>query len=221
VGFPLFLGIDDVLEAPGFCRPRQEVPSAANFKTPNPTTPHRRICSPTGATRRCPVHHSRFPPSNRTVFAFDVYTSSAGLLAGNCVAADSQRIGPGRPRSLSGPGAVVIMQRVSALLPSWDKTKTSAANTNTTPAAKSRPSLVPVSLDKVFGWAGSSARRASNAAAAPVPASFGREAYWPTTLDKECEKAARILKSFCSTCNQIPNSQLLLTLFRLRWFFCC
>lgn len=91
------------------------------------------------------------------------------------------------------------MQRVSALLPSWDKTKTSAANTNSS-SAKSRPSLVPVSLDKVFGWAGSNARRASNAAAAPEPASYGREAYWPTTLDKECEKAARILKSFCSTC---------------------
>ncbi|OIW28379.1 hypothetical protein CONLIGDRAFT_374699 [Coniochaeta ligniaria NRRL 30616] len=88
------------------------------------------------------------------------------------------------------------MQRVSALLPSWDKNKTNAANTNST--TKSRPSLVPVSLDKVFGWAGSSARRASNATASPVPASYEREAYWPTTLDKECEKAARILKSFCT-----------------------
>lgn len=88
------------------------------------------------------------------------------------------------------------MQRVSALLPSWDKTKTSAANKNTT--TTKRPSLVPVSLDKVLGWAGSSGKRSSSAASAPVPTSYGREAYWPTTLDKECEKAARILKSFCS-----------------------
>jgi len=27
---------------------------------------------------------------------------------------------------------------------------------------------------------------------------IGSEAFWPTTLDKECDKAARILKSFCS-----------------------
>lgn len=26
----------------------------------------------------------------------------------------------------------------------------------------------------------------------------GSEAFWPTTLDKESDKAARILKSFCS-----------------------
>lgn len=27
---------------------------------------------------------------------------------------------------------------------------------------------------------------------------LGSEAFWPTTLDKESEKAARILRSFCS-----------------------
>jgi hypothetical protein len=27
---------------------------------------------------------------------------------------------------------------------------------------------------------------------------LGSEAFWPTSLDKECDKAARILKSFCS-----------------------
>jgi hypothetical protein len=28
---------------------------------------------------------------------------------------------------------------------------------------------------------------------------LGAEAFWPTTLDKESDKAARILRSFCST----------------------
>lgn len=28
---------------------------------------------------------------------------------------------------------------------------------------------------------------------------LGSEAFWPTSMDKECDKAARILKSFCST----------------------
>jgi hypothetical protein len=27
---------------------------------------------------------------------------------------------------------------------------------------------------------------------------LGSEAFWPTSLDKECDKAARILQSFCS-----------------------
>lgn len=27
---------------------------------------------------------------------------------------------------------------------------------------------------------------------------LGSEAFWPTTMDKECDKAARILRSFCS-----------------------
>ena len=27
---------------------------------------------------------------------------------------------------------------------------------------------------------------------------LGSEAFWPTTIDKESEKAARILRSFCS-----------------------
>jgi len=28
---------------------------------------------------------------------------------------------------------------------------------------------------------------------------IGSEAFWPQAMDKECDKAARILKSFCST----------------------
>lgn len=31
---------------------------------------------------------------------------------------------------------------------------------------------------------------------------IGSEAFWPTTLDHESDKAARILKSFCSMCGQ-------------------
>jgi hypothetical protein len=88
------------------------------------------------------------------------------------------------------------MQRVSALLPSWDRPK-SIIHNNT--AAK-----VPGALDKVRGWAekiavpvGSRMSVATNGTTSAAPARFGRETYWPTTLDKECDKAARILKSFC------------------------
>ncbi len=58
----------------------------------------------------------------------------------------------------------------------WSKTKTGSK----------------VGFDKVWGWAdklGAPENRLSNR--------LGSEAFWPTTLDKESEKAARILKSFC------------------------
>lgn len=50
------------------------------------------------------------------------------------------------------------------------------------------------SFDKLWGWAdklGAPVNRLSN--------KLGSEAFWPTTLDKESDKAARILRSFCST----------------------
>ena len=49
-------------------------------------------------------------------------------------------------------------------------------------------------FDKIWGWAdklGGPVNRLSN--------KLGSEAFWPTTLDKESDKAARILRSFCST----------------------
>ncbi len=69
------------------------------------------------------------------------------------------------------------MQKVSAKLPSWDTTKTQSKK----------------GFDKVWGWAdklGAPVNRLSNR--------IGSEAFWPTTLDKESAKAARILRSFCS-----------------------
>ncbi|KAI1876781.1 uncharacterized protein JN550_000853 [Neoarthrinium moseri] len=79
------------------------------------------------------------------------------------------------------------MQRVSALLPSWDRTSTSTTSRNSAGSGKT-------SLDKVRGWADkipSPVNRLSTSS------KVGREVYWPSTLDKECDKAARILNSFC------------------------
>ncbi|CAK7233634.1 hypothetical protein SEUCBS140593_008667 [Sporothrix eucalyptigena] len=148
------------------------------------------------------------------------------------------------------------MQRVSSLLPSWDRAKTAdgannASNTGNTGSAGSNAAPAAAtnsiaanstgfgfnsnnnrsstsssisnannrnssnssqlrggrSIGKVFGWAERISGHKSltvsptiaNAAATPSPSGqMGREAYWPTTLDRECEKAARILKSFCT-----------------------
>ncbi|KAK3353639.1 hypothetical protein B0T25DRAFT_218572 [Lasiosphaeria hispida] len=94
------------------------------------------------------------------------------------------------------------MQRVSALLPSWDRSKThNAASTTTTSPPVPAKTRAPLALDKVFGWAEKIAvpvHRISISTVPAPPARYVRETYWPTTLDKECDKAARILKSFCT-----------------------
>ncbi|KXJ95861.1 hypothetical protein Micbo1qcDRAFT_172165 [Microdochium bolleyi] len=83
------------------------------------------------------------------------------------------------------------MQRVSALLPSWDRSRSNST-------ASSKPSL-----DKVRGWADklpSSVNRLS-------AGRHSRDALLPTALDKECEKAARILKSFCYDGFAMPDDR--------------
>jgi lipid-binding SYLF domain-containing protein len=74
------------------------------------------------------------------------------------------------------------MQRVSSLLPSWEKRNSGSKGGG------------------IFGC--------SNRSSAPNPLSklnvalannrVQREALWPATLDHECDKAARIVKSFCA-----------------------
>lgn len=73
------------------------------------------------------------------------------------------------------------MQRVTSLLPSWDRTKKGSKK----------------GFDKAWGWAdklGAPINKLTN--------KIGSEAFWPTTLDKESDKAARILRSFCSECSR-------------------
>ncbi|KAM0294750.1 hypothetical protein ACHAO9_001187 [Fusarium lateritium] len=88
------------------------------------------------------------------------------------------------------------MQRVSAFLPSWDKR-----------SSNSRAGL--------FGWssnrsstsisiANSNSLSRINTLAANASGRVQREAFWPATLDLECEKAARILKSFSTDGYLVP-----------------
>ncbi|KAI1749392.1 hypothetical protein F4782DRAFT_308248 [Xylaria castorea] len=84
------------------------------------------------------------------------------------------------------------MQRVSSLLPSWDRNRSSASSYTSSHVRKN-------SVEKVRGWADK------------IPSSrssrLAKEAFWPTTLDRECEKAARILKSFCSDGFSTPDER--------------
>ncbi|KAK4125476.1 hypothetical protein N657DRAFT_631773 [Parathielavia appendiculata] len=93
------------------------------------------------------------------------------------------------------------MHRVSALLPSWDRSRQSSPSTLRNPSTPSTPAppRTPGALDKVFGWAEKivPTNRNSTTKSTLPPTRYGRETYWPTSLDKECDKAARIIKSFC------------------------
>jgi hypothetical protein len=50
---------------------------------------------------------------------------------------------------------------------------------------------------KISSKAGSPLNKAANL--------IGAEGWWPTTMDKECAKAARILHSFTSKCCHLPG----------------
>lgn len=77
------------------------------------------------------------------------------------------------------------MEKVKSKLPSWSTTKTQSKK----------------GFDKAWGLLdklGAPVNRWTN--------KIGSEAFWPTTLDKESYKAARILRSFCSKlCRPFPG----------------
>ncbi|KAI2471243.1 hypothetical protein F4781DRAFT_129492 [Annulohypoxylon bovei var. microspora] len=101
------------------------------------------------------------------------------------------------------------MQRVSALLP-WDRSRTSTSvngstitNTNTNTNINTNGHTRKNSVDIVRGWADkipSPVNRLSTSR-------LSRDAFLPTSLDKECDKAARILKSFCSDGFSTPDDR--------------
>ncbi|KAM3429803.1 hypothetical protein MY4824_008028 [Beauveria thailandica] len=82
------------------------------------------------------------------------------------------------------------MQRVSSFLPSWDKRTSSGG-------AKNNSGLFGWGAKSVSGPAAPSKLSPTINAAKANNARIKREAFWPATLDQECDKAARILKSFC------------------------
>lgn len=105
------------------------------------------------------------------------------------------------------------MQRVSGFLPSWER-RPSASKASAQPPANSFTNRISSNgglASAFFGW-GARAPSVPNDSntltvkklahinvAAANSGRVQREAFWPATLDQECEKAARILKSFCGT----------------------
>ncbi|KAK2023060.1 LAS seventeen-binding protein [Colletotrichum zoysiae] len=91
------------------------------------------------------------------------------------------------------------MQRVSSFLPSWDSRRRSNASTTSNPRASvATANSIRSPLEKVFRWSNKPPAPLTTAALASATSRIGREAFWPATLDAECDRSARILKSFCS-----------------------
>jgi hypothetical protein len=113
------------------------------------------------------------------------------------------------------------MQRVSSLLPSWDRRISgsgsgsgSLPNNANANAHHANSTTKPATGGGLFGWSNRSSTTSTNttnglskinikaanrssSAASIMSARIQREAFWPATLDVESEKAARIIKSFC------------------------
>ncbi|KAF4953387.1 hypothetical protein FGADI_6024 [Fusarium gaditjirri] len=89
------------------------------------------------------------------------------------------------------------MQRVSSFLPSWDKRSSGGSRAGLFGWSSNRSSTS-------ISVANSNALSRLNTAAANASGRVQREAFWPATLDLECEKAARILKSFCTDGYLVP-----------------
>ncbi|RQM06679.1 hypothetical protein DH86_00001314, partial [Scytalidium sp. 3C] len=127
----------------------------------------------------CADRQSRHTKGRRaltTATAVAVGASTGGLHRGCAAAFASYKVTAQSlsTREPSGPSS--LLGRVTSMLPSWDRTKTTSKK----------------GFDKVWGWAdklGAPVNRFTNR--------IGSEAFWPTTLDKESDKAARILRSFC------------------------
>ena len=93
------------------------------------------------------------------------------------------------------------MQRVSAFLPSWDKRSSSGT---AKPGTAKTGSLFGWGSRSVSGPPAPKSLAAINIAKANGDGRLKREAFWPATLDQECDKAARILKAFCGASSFQP-----------------
>ncbi|KAH8735912.1 hypothetical protein BGZ61DRAFT_339357 [Ilyonectria robusta] len=87
------------------------------------------------------------------------------------------------------------MQRVSGFLPAWDK-RTSGSRNGFFGWSSNRSSTGPTSTSSTSALAKINTAAANANSRINLNGRIQRETFWPAALDGECEKAARILKSF-------------------------
>ncbi|KAF4993567.1 hypothetical protein FDECE_13363 [Fusarium decemcellulare] len=160
--------------------------SSTSSPTPRSTSTFATTASSSKPTSKKTVHFRTSAASN---------TSSSNSNSAPSVPVLSVVPPPGQDGG-DGEARRPAMQRVSSFLPSWDK-RTSGSRPgffgwSSNRSSTSISSTNPHSLSRI------------NTAAANSNGRVQREAFWPTTLDHECEKAARILKSFSTDGYLVP-----------------
>ncbi|SCV56195.1 related to YSC84-protein involved in the organization of the actin cytoskeleton [Fusarium fujikuroi] len=165
------------------------------------SSPASSVASPTPrstSTFATPVSVPTKPPKRSVHFrsGTTIISSSNNNSSAPCIPVLSVVPPPGQDGG-DGEARRPAMQRVSSFLPSWDKRSSGGSRAGLFGWSSNRSSTS-------ISVANSNALSRLNTAAANASGRVQREAFWPATLDLECEKAARILKSFCTDGYLVP-----------------
>ncbi|KAL5608228.1 hypothetical protein FOBRF1_008725 [Fusarium oxysporum] len=165
------------------------------------SSPASSVASPTPrstSTFATPVSVPTKPPKRSVHFrsGTTIISSSNNNSTAPCIPVLSVVPPPGQDGG-DGEARRPAMQRVSSFLPSWDKRSSGGSRAGLFGWSSNRSSTS-------ISVANSNALSRLNTAAANASGRVQREAFWPATLDLECEKAARILKSFCTDGYLVP-----------------
>ncbi|KAF5627331.1 YSC84-like protein [Fusarium tjaetaba] len=165
------------------------------------SSPASSVASPTprsASTFATPVSVPTKPPKRSVHFrsGTTIISSSNNNSTAPCIPVLSVVPPPGQDGG-DGEARRPAMQRVSSFLPSWDKRSSGGSRAGLFGWSSNRSSTS-------ISVANSNALSRLNTAAANASGRVQREAFWPATLDLECEKAARILKSFCTDGYLVP-----------------
>ncbi|RBA17212.1 hypothetical protein FPRO05_01936 [Fusarium proliferatum] len=165
------------------------------------SSPASSVASPTPrstSTFATPVSVPTKPPKRSVHFhsGTTIISSSNNNSSAPCIPVLSVVPPPGQDGG-DGEARRPAMQRVSSFLPSWDKRSSGGSRAGLFGWSSNRSSTS-------ISVANSNALSRLNTAAANASGRVQREAFWPATLDLECEKAARILKSFCMDGYLVP-----------------
>ncbi|KAF7553849.1 hypothetical protein G7Z17_g3319 [Cylindrodendrum hubeiense] len=172
----------------------------------NPTSTTATTTTATASSSSSPLPPSPPLPSFRASFNRHSYRSNNNVdLSNNASTATGIRQPPSLPvlsvvpppgqHRGDGETRRLTMQRVSGFLPAWDK-RTSGTRNGLFGWSSNRTSTGPSSISSTSALAKINTAAANANARINLNGRIQRETFWPAALDGECDKAARILKSF-------------------------
>ncbi|KAF4454536.1 hypothetical protein F53441_2965 [Fusarium austroafricanum] len=180
-----------------YCSPTTTATTTPVSSPASSTTSPTPRSTPTFAT---PVSVSSTKSASKRTVHFrpgtTIIPSSTNTSSAPCIPVLSVVPPPGQDGG-DGEARRPAMQRVSSFLPSWDKRSSSGSRAGFFGWSSNRSSTS-------ISVANANALSRINTSTANANGRVQREAFWPATLDLECEKAARILKSFSTDGYLVP-----------------